>query len=279
MKVFSLGFILVAAVIALPASGSAQMLSSDPISYTLGNNLNNKNGGTGFSAKYVEDTNFPSGDTIGAGLTYTHLAVSANSISAPAPDPNLGFGSISRPLTLPGGTNFGISSGTLFASFLIRPGALQSGATLADAFGGFALINNATGGTGSPIFVGDLGGFYGVQEQGGAGASSSSTVSSLIDTTAFLVLRYTFVSGADTVDLFVNPDPAAALPAVPSASISVNTDFNQIQIQQGARAYSYDEFRLGNTFQDVAPVPEPETLWLLALGALALPFALKRRRG
>jgi hypothetical protein len=40
---------------------------------------------------------------------------------------------------------------------------------------------------------------------------------------------------------------------------------------------AFDEFRLGNTFFEVAPVPEPAIFGLAALGGFAL-LALRRRR-
>jgi hypothetical protein len=122
------------------------------------------------------------------------------------------------------------------------------------------------------VFVGDIGGFYGLQEQGGAGQSDASTKPVVLGDTALLIVRYTFGAGsagaADTLDLFVfvNPEPILTEPITPDATITMNTDFNRIELEQFGRDYRYDELRIGKTFASVAPVPEPSVFLLTGVG-------------
>ena len=100
--------------------------------------------------------------------------------------------------------------------------------------------------------------------------------------TTFLVYRITFGTLNDTIDLFVNPTLGGALPAAPNATLTTADNtffpnaFNRIRVQSGDQAFTVDELRIGQSFADVAPVPEPSaTLALLGAGAL---FMGRRRR-
>jgi hypothetical protein len=73
--------------------------------------------------------------------------------------------------------------------------------------------------------------------------------------TAFLVVRFTFTSGDDTIDLFVNPTPGQPLPAKPDATKSDLDLGTGSQLGWGASTRcQFDEFRAGRTWEDVAPV-------------------------
>jgi hypothetical protein len=250
------------ASVAIMGSGAnASLIVYDSFNYTSGANLLGQNGGTGFNGAYIQtDTFNPNSDhTISSStLTYSNLVTSGLAVTAPAAGAPDFFATTARAFTLPGGTNFGTTNGTLYASFLIRPGTAVGG-----SFGGIALTNNDSGSSNKPVFIGDSSGFYGIEEQGGGGASQSTGIASTANQTRLLVVKYTFATGNDTVQLYVDPVVGQAEPAVANASISLPTDFLRMELLDGSRSYQYDEFRLGNTFADVTPLVATNKISLL----------------
>jgi hypothetical protein len=135
------------------------------------------------------------------------------------------------------------------------------------------------------LFVGNPidGEFYGLGRQGGAGTPTSPSQVPVTDQ-AQLVVRLLFAPGNDTFDLFVNPPLGGPPPATPDAALSfdlgtANTlvELSVPSVGAGAAGYVADELRIGNTFADVTPVPEPSAL-ALAGRALAAAAAARGRR-
>lgn len=110
-----------------------------------------------------------------------------------------------------------------------------------------------------------------------------------LGTTIFLVAQYEFLSGSTTDDvarMWVNPDvstfgtgtpPAADLTSAPSGITDINLfsillrNINTV----GTPAFQFDELRVGTTWADVTPIPEPTAVGLFGLGLFTL---LARRR-
>ncbi|MCW3052534.1 MAG: hypothetical protein JWN14_1704, partial [Chthonomonadales bacterium] len=142
------------------------------------------------------------------------------------------------------GTTLGADGTTVYASFLIRPTeSVNSGGH--GSYGGFAL-----GG----LFVGKLpSGFYGLSNLDGSNPVSSA-VAPALNTTAFLVVRITFQSGVDKVELFVSPVPSQPIPTIPDATKSDldigSTSTVDVLADHG---FTIDELRLGDTYDDVTP--------------------------
>jgi len=90
-------------------------------------------------------------------------------------------------------------------------------------------------------------------------------------------------SNAETVRLWVNPTTSdesqlGAATATVSGNIldSTNNQFNKFDFTGGnTNGFGIDEVAIGETFNDVVPVPEPASMLLVGLGGAAL---LRRRR-
>ena len=81
------------------------------------------------------------------------------------------------------------------------------------------------------------------------------------------------------------PSGSQPLPATPTLTFDIPESelpdtLSSIQLQSGGGAgtgtpFLFDELRVGSSFADVAPVPEPAALGLLCV---VTPLALRRRR-
>ena len=275
----SLVIVLLTCCVGLTVPAGAQT-AYEAFDYTIGQPLNGQNGGIGFSGAYTASQNnysetMASPDfQISSALTYGSLATFGNAVSG---TPYLlDFRSLSQ--------SFGSTAGTtLYASFLIRP----DGSAGTGAYGGFALTNynpdlakplNAGG-----VLIGEVTGGYGIQQYGADPATATNTdVSERAGTTpqqgavTLMVVKFSFLSGNDKIELFVNPTLGAPLPSAADATLtSFDLNFNRVYLEANERSYTFDEFRLGDSFSSVTPVPEPSTY---AAGALAVAAVLLTQR-
>jgi hypothetical protein len=115
---------------------------------------------------------------------------------------------------------------------------------------------------------------------GGTGVNTTTPTS----TQSLLVVRLDFGAATTTnpgdstlIRMYVNP-AVGTEPMLADASITkLNFTFDGIRVQAGSEAVdgAFDEIRLGTTYADVAVVPEPASLGLVAAGGALL---LGRRR-
>lgn len=233
-----------------------------------GSDLVGANGGIGFSGGWAAggfnasvSNNF---DRESDALTFGALQTSGGAVRTAAVGAIAG---VTRNLAAP----LGQANTTAYVSFLVRPeGTLNAG-----AFNGFlGLVLESPG---EPeLFIGKPGGGainnWVVEDRGGSGQHSSPMAASTT-ATALLVVKAEFASaGNDRVTLFVNPTPGGPEPA--AGVLKTDANFGTLT---GLTIYSsgamrIDELRVGATFADVTPVPEPGALGLLLAGALALPL-------
>ena len=247
-----------------------QVIAYEGFNYAAGGNLHTLNGGTGWANAWVEP-NFGTGslndnvpETIQAGsLSFGGLVTSGNRVFTGGR-----FSYDIRNL----GTALGAAGTTRYASFLLRrdvvgPDPLSNGPD----YGGVVF-----GDENSPnsLFVGKPGGGnllnYALENGVGAG-QISSTQPEVLGATALLVVRFDFTATNDTVRLYVNP-AGGAEPAVADAiksDLNLST-FVGVSISTGAAArWSVDEIRVGITFADVTPVPEPGSMGFILIGGLS----------
>ncbi len=109
----------------------------------------------------------------------------------------------------------------------------------------------------------------------------SSFGSGLENTTFFVVLRLDLAAGAtDTLSVWLNPALNAPL-GIASASGTLNVDTNDIsgiRLTAGNSVTGlFDEIRVGTSFADVSPIPEPAT-WALMAASLTALMVFGRRR-
>ena len=241
-------------VVAIPFAplAHADLLAYDDFNYSpVGSDLNGNGGGGsfGFSNNWTGQTSY----NIGAGNLLSPLAPTpqlGNSVTAVAFGENRG---IDRLLSTP----LGVENTSAYISVLIQPqGILHQGAYN----GWFALV--LRGSTDVVLGMSSFGDEIGLE----VGFERSATnVKAAIGQTFFGVIRIDFTEGVDPVYLYLNPQPGAPEPATPSASlINLNVNFLNMASLAGPGGVGYDSLRIGTTYADVTPVPEPTSAILLA---------------
>lgn len=279
-------------------TANANLIISEGFDYTLGSTSMDAdgglNGGNGLPATNVGGN--PAGTGTGlrnnwngeavAGLTYSGLQTSANAMQAPS-----GFGArtyVYRNMTTDpflslrqGGVaaNFGNDGDTLWLSFLMNTSAvgdgIRSSMRISDGSTDIAIgVNSvAVSGSSSDKFTMDLGSL------GVATGSNTSSVAAAADTTYLVVGSIAFQSGGDAMDWWINPTIGGTLG---TADISLTTTssmggINNFNSRVDGATAVFDEIRMGTSFADVTPVPEPGAYALLA-GVFGLALVTLRRR-
>ncbi len=253
-------------VFAVGAATQAAVLGHEQFDYSPPQaNLISQNGGVGFSGGWyptgfnaINQNNY----LIGAGsLESGDLVNSANRMTSAS----LGqIGGIGRDLSVPVQS---WQTTTRYMSVLIRPeGTLGQGRW--NGFFGLYLD-----GSQNDMFVGKGGGGVmnrWVLESRGGGNQRASNANVYIDETALLVVKSEFTPGNDTFTLYVNPTPGGPEPVVGTVLNTLNLGTVGKLVVYSTGAFSLDEIRIGETFADVTPIPEPATLLLLAAGAFVV---------
>ena len=248
---------------------SASLLVYEGFDYgPSGSALLSNNGGSGFSNAWSTapgpantDPYVLNNSTLTDGLLQTS-GQSASSIAIS------GIGGLARTFN----QTFGADVTTIYMSVLMRPeGVLNAGFSF--GYFGMFLQSNA-----NHLFLGKPGGgdvnHWGMEVQGGGGQVSTG-VGAVVGQTVLLVVRADFLPGADKFTLYLDPTPGGPEPL--TGTVKNDADAGTItglEIFSGG-AFSIDEIRIGNTFADVTPVPEPTTAALM-LASVALLSALKK---
>jgi pectate lyase len=204
------------------------------------------NGSLGGSG--VGDSVWAGGDSPSAALIVTNTAALTNSSLA---------GIAGKGLKMSGGTfkkrntSFASqSSGIVYVSFLLSIQTAGSGAKA------FVYLHNSTSATGSP----EIGVFLNGNDIGiGKSVSTPATSTTLSAGTHFIVAGYTFLAGADRVDLWVDPSSLGGT-NVPSSTLNSTSgsDATSLSICFLNHAVNQtvfvDELRIGTSWADVTPV-------------------------
>ncbi len=247
----------------------ATLLSYESFDYSTGN-LAGQNGGTGFTGSWVGVGNTGAATVETNSLSYPSLSTTGN-----------------KTYTLPTSTTSGasrtfsaVNTGTVYMSFL---GNLDDGNRF------FAL--RLYGGVNQVAFIGKQtsASDWSIQSNAGGNVNGNTGVAASLDTTFLFVLRIDFdASGSnERLRLYMNPtlgtEPGAADADITSL---VSFQIDKLDLASGytsgggsttAKGW-FDEIRMGTTYADVTPVPEPSTWMLLGTGALTIAVAMRRRR-
>jgi len=186
------------------------------------------------------------------------------------------------------------SNASLYYSFLLRVDDLGSLDATGGFFGGMAAVGGVSGRAAMiGMRLSGTGFQLGVAKRDSTALSFDSTVFST-GTTILVVGAYNLVSGNiqnDTASLWINPGslgagsaPAATLSAFTTAINNDTQSFSSfVWTPQGTGGSTQipgslivDELRVGNSWADVTPVPEPGTFALVVLAGGA--FLARRRR-
>jgi hypothetical protein len=248
--------ILVVAAVTLLLAGRAMasLIVYDGFDYTAGTGIEGQGSGSGWGQAvwYDNSGNGVNNTVTSPGFTYSAMPTAGNRVTT-AGGNNGSF----RFLGTQGG------SGTLYVSFLVQRASGGS-----SGYGGLSLF---TGNSSEHLFIGqrfnqDV---FGVERSGGGGANSGTTAATL----SFLVARIDFNGANSSARLYVNPGLGSE-PGTAQATLSGFSSFNfdTVRIQSGDPTFHFDELRIGTTYADVAPVPEPavQALLLFAGGAALL---------
>lgn len=274
--VLFIGILSAACLIPLTRTGAATLVY-ESFDYTVGSELNGQSGGTGFgsyawldSSSVIQPGNR---DTVSLGsLDYGSLETDGNSALAVSAN-DATTSSVTRRFTnIPGtaGTSTWVSF--LFALkhtaaplttgdySALAVSAVTSPGPLGSAY--FGIYNDPDGEPGDKVF--GIGSSQIIQ-------AGLSTVPLVADQTYFLVARIDWNAGSipEDISLYVNPILGGSEPTVASASASIKiaagstADGTNRLLSLGLYAgevgpeWAYDEIRIGSTFADVVPIPEP----------------------
>lgn len=248
--------------VSLTAHAQTTVIAQDNFNYGNGSSLAGQNGGTGWTASWVND--YTSGDSLSSsttGLTYSGLTTGGSAVWSGASGNGISEDSRYLPLQ---------DSGQIYIQFLCQFG--PSGGGTPNLRFTDSLTTRAFG-------LGGNGGTYGSQFSildstlSPASNGSSTALSSSLANENLVVARVDYSD--DTINMWVNPNLSTfnyEAPPTPDASdIIANPDFNNIAI------YTRDPGTISDL--EIFTVPEPTPLSFLGGGAiLAGLWQLRNRR-
>jgi hypothetical protein len=263
---------MIAVLLLASASAQAALNAYEPFGYSpAGADLNGRGAppSFGFSSPWAPggfnasvNTNY---DLAGDSLSFGGLVTGGGRTTSL---PTAAIAGLTRNLSAP----LGAAGTTQYLSFLLRPeGTLHAG-----AFNGFFGLTLETPGE-PELFVGKPGGGaignYVIEDRGGSGQSVSNFLATP-NQTVLLVLKAEFNPGGaanDRFSLWVNPTPGGPEPGSFS-TIKNNSNLGSVTglTIYSTGAFSIDELRVGDTFADVTPVPEPGAALAAGAGFLML---------
>jgi len=291
----------------------AQLTAYDGFNYPAGSSIATQTGGDsfGWGGPWASST---AGSKIGtntaSGLTYGGLTTDGGALQVGTPQSASGTGSAggttaTPQILLPGtlGSLAAANGGTLWISFLFYNPTYPTTTYYRQSNLGF--FSGATSGAANGSEKADLGMPNGSATVGSNFAAWGGTVSAsapnISSVSAFsasiqlitVELVVDTTTAADSYYAWFNLNPSllgsnANTPGIGTADVSNTTadltSVNALRFQAGnANAsgtnafYTVDELRVGDSFADVTPVPEPVTIALGSLGGLVL-LALRLRR-
>ncbi|MDQ8190528.1 PEP-CTERM sorting domain-containing protein [Roseibacillus persicicus] len=239
--------------------------------YTSGEGLSTQNGGVGFAGGEAWNVGTATGASVGS------LTVASDSLSYGA-------------LQTTGGAAMGVRSGSSVAMFRDFGSTIGGSGSnvwmsfLIDVEGntaGFSLYNGGSEAT----FSGGINSGYSHRLYNGGGDPMSSAISNSPAATIapgahLMVAQFDMSGGTPTFNLWVDPDVASlgtgAAPvggtfsSVTSGTQNFSFDSIRIGMFSSDQTMVLDELRIGESWADVSPIPEPSTVLLVGLAGVGL---------
>ena len=255
---------------------SAALIAFDSFEYDAGtDNLNGKNGGSGFTAGWSGTAGIQEVRTPGS--TYPFLFTLGNKAFISASNQN------SRNLTA---GNIGTGDSTVWLSFIGQ----RVGVNNIRFFGLSFYEGDVNTPANERFTIGENSNNN--NDQWGVHFTNTGTprldvAGTSVNTESLILARIDYHSAAnDDFYLWVNPDLSLGEPSIGSAGASSvglqNVTFDRISIRGGTASggnigeANYDEIRIGNTFNDLMSIPEPASVLLTIFGSIC--FATLRHR-
>ncbi len=271
-------FLSAVGLLSFPALSQGSLLLYDGLDYTADADLTGNNGGSGtvgWSAAWTElGGSDGSTEVTSPGLSYGSLVVEGNATEDNLDGGNsLGNSRAFNAIDTSGTKSFWFSSLVVPVSDRSYNGWFTDHSKLNDSEGFGWRLDYDTSTTGE---------LFPYLSSEGTGASISFAEDEVLLIVGRIDLSDTAAS--DNLRLWVNPTIGGSAPADGSATASFlggdfvdGGDFFSVGANNNGLG-RYDEFRLGDSFSDVTPVPEPSAFTLI-LGISGLLFILHRGRG
>jgi len=247
------------ALFAFSLTAKADTQFSEHFIYDAGANLNGQNGGTGFSAPWVQGGS-DLDQVVAGNLTYPNYPSTGNSVlqSPPQDFQSSPFREIN---TIAGSP----PNSPLYVSYLVKKiSGVPAAPTPAEDY--FGLVLYGPPGQDFGLFIGDPSESpnFALGTAGLASVGAEISDDLVTGNTALLIARIQFGQGNnDSVDLFVNPDLTQPL-GTPDATKSGFTlqNIQAIGFVGGYGTYQYDEIRSGTSLEDLLTpesIPTPDS--------------------
>lgn len=276
-------FSVTLAIIAASNHCHAAVLAYDGFSsgnYTAGQLLGQNPAITGFNGTWSAGSNIYWGNSTIA-LTYSGVA----SDNTGGTFSNATGGRSVRPMSTILGGNGASGTSVYYISLM-----MQNSAVNLSNYRAFELesqFNNRNFQLGAAADTGSTNWGMRVTTSSSSFLTANSSVASVAGQTVFAIVKLTYsdVAGGDSAQLWINPsDLSSEVLSTNSVSLSgfdflhnsaKNVSFASFS---GSGTSYWDEVRVGTSWADVTPIPEPTTWGLLAVGLTAVVIFRRRRR-
>ena len=238
----------------LPLGVAAQSPSAyEGFDYADGTNIDSQTGGSGWSDDWKGNNKISEANVVTPGLTYTKgdtLPTAGNALNLDAVSAGANVVTIRTPANQFANDSFWMS------------GLLELNSSVGNNFVFRALDSN---GQANRIFINNAGDADGFKANilSNAGPNEVDFVTNLPEDQAiFLVLQVDLAAGSNgEVNAWINPDigPSSPTNSIGSATLSLGADTGQINnlgvIGGSGSNHTFDEFRLGDSFESVTAIP------------------------
>jgi hypothetical protein len=251
----------------------AALVAAETFNYPPQQPLVGEAGGTGFAGGWTTggfnatvDTYVTATGSLGYGGLTTSGGHAATAATA-------AINGVARSFASP----LGAAGTTDYFSVLLRPDGAVTGGTFNNFFGLYLSSS-----LGNDVYFGKPGNGpitdYDVESRGGTNQHDAG-IGAVTGRAVLLALRADFTAGVDKFTLYVDPTPGGAEPTTGTVKQDVDAASVTGLTLYATGAFSVDEIRVGTTFADVVPVPEPGPALLCLVGLAGAAGRAARKRG